>query len=325
MIIFQTFSFAHLWSPWWIAVTVIIAMAYAFLFLPNRKRPFPGSRPVTARRMLSFYTGLILFYLAVGGPIDLLGHFLFFMHMVKMALLYIIIPPLVIMGFPKWFYMRFHRDNRFMRVLGFFSRPILANVMFATLFSIYHMPFIFDLSMTNLVVKTVYTTVLFISALLVWWPLLSPIPNHQDLSSIRKIAYLYLGAFLLAPSCALIVFGNHPIYATYTDPQTWATALGLCISGDPAAILQSLGGPQFLGSMTPLEDQKIGGVLMKITQEIVYGAALAFTFYRWAHRERAKEPEQAIEPHRGKGPGGAEKPGQAKGTDNPRIWTVQRG
>ncbi|MBP1934692.1 cytochrome c oxidase assembly protein [Ammoniphilus resinae] len=321
MIIFQTFSFAHLWSPWWIAVTVIIAVAYAYFILP-------GS--VSGWRMLSFYSGLFLFYLAVGGPIDLLGHFLFFMHMIKMAILYIIVPPLVIMGLPNWFYMRYKRDNRFMRVLGFFSRPILANVMFATLFSIYHMPYIFDLSMTNLVVKTVYTTVLFISAVLVWWPLLSPIPSHQDLSAIRKIGYLYLGAFLLSPSCALIVFGNHPIYATYTDPQTWATALGLCISGDPATILHSLGGPQFLGGMTPLEDQKIGGVLMKITQEIVYGAALAFTFYRWAHRERAKEPEQVEEPGQGlggpkKGLGGSVKPGQLKGSDNPRLWSVQRG
>lgn len=292
MIIFQMFSFAHIWSPGWIAVTLIIAAAYTYLFLTNRRLPYPGTKPVSWGQKLSFYLGLLLFYLAVGGPIDLLGHFLFFIHMVKMAILYMVVPPLVIMGIPKWFYMYFKRDRMFDRMLGFFSRPILANVMFAGLFSLYHMPFLFDLSMTHVVVKTIYTTVLFLTALLVWWPVLTPIPSHQDLSEFRKLAYLYLGAFLLAPSCALIVFANQPFYATYTDPETWATALGLCISGDPGVILQTFGGPQFLGGVSPLEDQQIGGVLMKVTQEIVYGAALTYTFYKWARLEKLKEPEE---------------------------------
>lgn len=299
MIIFQTFSFADIWSPGWIAFSLMIAAAYTYIFLPNRK--LPNVIPASWGQRLSFYSGLLLFYAAVGGPIDLLGHFLFFMHMVKMAILYMVVPPLVILGIPKEFYLYFLRGNLFDRMLGFLSRPILANVMFAGLFSLYHMPFLFDLSMTHMAVKTIYTTVLFISAVLVWWPVLTPIPSHQDLSEFRKLAYLYLGAFLLAPSCALIVFANDSLYATYTDPKMWATALGLCISGDPGVILQTLGGPQFLGGISPLEDQRIGGVLMKVTQEIVYGAALTYTFYRWARIEKLKEPEE------------------------PNAWAVQRG
>lgn len=267
------------------AVTLMIAAAYTYLFLP-------GKRGASRGQQLSFYSGLLLFYLAVGGPIDLMGHFLFFMHMAKMAILYMIVPPLAIMGIPKWFYLYFKQDRIFDRMLGFLSRPVLANVMFAGLFSLYHMPVVFDLSMTHFAVKTIYTTVLFLTALLVWWPVLTPIPSHQDLSEFRKLAYLYLGAFLLAPACALIVFAKAPFYATYTDPETWATALGLCISGDPGAILQTFGGPTFLGGLSPLEDQHIGGVLMKVTQELVYGAALTYTFYRWARMEKLKEPEE---------------------------------
>lgn len=290
MNIFQTFSFAEIWSPGWIIITLSIAAIYAY-----------RSKSVSWGQKLLFYLGLLLFYFAVGGPIDLLGHFLFFMHMVKMAILYMIVPPFAIMGIPKEFYLSFKRYQWLDRTMGFFSRPILANVMFAGLFSLYHLPFLFDLSMTHYLVKSIYTTVLFITALLVWWPVLTPIPSHQDLSEFRKLAYLYLGAFLLAPSCALIVFANHPIYATYTDPQTWATALGLCISGDPGVILQTWGGPQFLAGVSPLEDQQIGGVLMKVTQEIVYGAALTYTFYRWARQEKLKEPQE------------------------PKAWAVKRG
>ncbi|MDQ1911515.1 cytochrome c oxidase assembly protein [Paenibacillus sp. GD4] len=38
-----------------------------------------------------------------------------------------------------------------------------------------------------------------------------------------------------------------------------------------------------------MNDQSFGGVIMKIVQEIVYGWALGYIFYRWYRRERKDE------------------------------------
>jgi putative membrane protein len=46
-----------------------------------------------------------------------------------------------------------------------------------------------------------------------------------------------------------------------------------------------------------LEDQQLGGVLMKIIQEIVYGTVLFFVFMEWYRKEQEKEKlETAVSP-----------------------------
>ena len=53
--------------------------------------------------------------------------------------------------------------------------------------------------------------------------------------------------------------------------------------------------------MPPLYDQQLGGVLMKIIQEIVYGTMLFFIFIDWYRKEREKESvETIISPQPGK-------------------------
>ena len=42
-------------------------------------------------------------------------------------------------------------------------------------------------------------------------------------------------------------------------------------------------------SMSILHDQQLGGVLMKIIQEIVYGVMLFYIFIAWYRKERDEE------------------------------------
>jgi putative membrane protein len=46
--------------------------------------------------------------------------------------------------------------------------------------------------------------------------------------------------------------------------------------------------------MSVINDQQLGGVIMKIVQEIVYGIALAYTFFRWYRTERKQEEEEDL-------------------------------
>ena len=74
------------------------------------------------------------------------------------------------------------------------------------------------------------------------------------------------------------------MYQTYSDSAFWLKAMELCV---PAGMLASLdlSGPEMFNSMSLLEDQRTGGVIMKIIQELVYGFFMAKIFYAWFRTE----------------------------------------
>lgn len=84
------------------------------------------------------------------------------------------------------------------------------------------------------------------------------------------------------------------MYHTYSDPKVWMEALQLCV---PPATLSTLNlsGPEMFNSMPLIQDQQLGGVLMKIIQEIVYGTVLAQVFFKWYRQdiEEGKADEDA--------------------------------
>jgi len=113
-------------------------------------------------------------------------------------------------------------------------------------------------------------------------------PGWKSLSGLKKIGYIFADGVLLTPACALIIFADKPLYATYYDPQMWMKSLALCV---PAGTLASLNltGPEMFFSIPLLYDQQLGGVLMKIIQEIIYGTVLFFVFREWYRKEQEKE------------------------------------
>ena len=133
-------------------------------------------------------------------------------------------------------------------------------------------------------IHAAYTTVLFITAIFMWFPLVNQLPEQESLSGVKKVAYIFGSGILMTPACALIIFANAPMYDTFTNAESWASAMQLCV---PASALTDLklSGPEMFNGLPLLEDQQLGGVLMKIIQEIVLGYVLGVTFFAWFKRE----------------------------------------
>ena len=53
-----------------------------------------------------FVSAAVLYYLAQGGPFELLGHLMFTFHMINMSLSYLIVPPLLLLGIPAFMWRR---------------------------------------------------------------------------------------------------------------------------------------------------------------------------------------------------------------------------
>lgn len=78
----------------------------------------------------------------------------------------------------------------------------------------------------------------------------------------------------------------------YSDPGTWAKAMGYCVPQSPAALLQAFGGPGFFGSLSPKVDQQVGGIVMKFIQEFIFASMLAYVFYHWYKKRTDKRTQK---------------------------------
>ncbi|GGE66564.1 cytochrome c oxidase assembly factor CtaG [Priestia taiwanensis] len=289
------FGFEALWSPYFLMLMIFVLIAY-YLVITLFRENFKNSSKVSIKQQLLFVSGIVLLYVIKGGPVDLLGHLLFSAHMTQMALLFLAVPPLLMLGLPEWFLRWLVSFKTVHYTLVFFGKPLIALFVFNGLFSFYHLPLIFDTVKTDALYHGIAMGILFFTSIMMWWPIVSPFEDKYKISPVKKIGYIFANGVLITPACALIIFASAPLYATFTDSKAWADALQLCV---PLDVLQTLdlAGPYFFDWMPPLEDQQLGGVVMKIIQEIVYGTTIGYVFFGWVRREKVREKEQVLPPY----------------------------
>ena len=114
---------------------------------------------------------------------------------------------------------------------------------------------------------------MFGTAMLMWWAIISPsklLPAHSY--GVRMI-YIFLLMVGQIPVFGFLTFSGEVLYPTYA----FAPRL------------------EFL-NVTPLDDQVLGGVIMKITNMIVSLIVLGTSFYLWSRSDRSSD---SIEPAHG--------------------------
>ncbi|MFD1705763.1 cytochrome c oxidase assembly factor CtaG [Siminovitchia sediminis] len=277
------FGFRALWSPYFLLFVLLIIAAYFFLTVKKRHQ-FKNSEPLKASQAILFVTAMILIYVVKGSPVDVMAHIMFTFHMVQMAFLYLVIPPIIIAGVPNWVWIQLLEISWIDKIFKFFTKPMIALVLFNGLFSVYHIPMVMDFVKMNIFLHAFYTIVLFILGIFLWWPLINKLPGQHQLHGLKKIGYILADSVLLTPACGLIIFAPEAMYATYTDGEMWMKAMELCVPGPTLAGL-SISGPELFTDMPAREDQQLGGVVMKIIQEIVLATVLAKVFFEWYRNE----------------------------------------
>lgn len=280
----QIFGFRALWSPFYLIFVLALTVLYYVLTGPWRKKFGDFEKP-TAKQQWSFYLGMLLLYIVKGSPVDLVSHIMFTGHMIQMALYYLVFPVLMFIGIPEWIWKKIMYAPIIGGILRFFTKPLLAIILFNGLFSLYHLPVVFDYAKANPIVHTTMTTAILFGAFAMWWSVFAPVKELDRLTPIMKIGYIFANGVLLTPACGLIIFADIPLYATYTETGAWVTALSLCVPMDVLGGL-SLSGPEIFSPLSLIDDQQLGGIVMKITQEIVFGAFISTIFFGWFNKER---------------------------------------
>ncbi|MBA4494465.1 cytochrome c oxidase assembly protein [Paenactinomyces guangxiensis] len=267
---FQLFLFAANWDFKLNLLFLLGAVLY-LLFTGPWKRLFPGSEPVPGLTKVYFLLGWIIYYFAMGSPLNLLAHELFSMHMLQMSLLYFAMPPLLILGLPAYM-LRPLLKVHWLRVIGkFFTRPLITLFFFNGLISFYHVPVIFDSIMGSYLLHIVSHALLLFAAACMWWPVVGPVPELDRVKPLHKLALIFGNGVLLTPACAIITFTDIVLFDTYAKMSTLVPV------------------------MSPIHDQQLGGVIMKIMQEIVYITAIGCVFLQWIRIQRARDEAEMLE------------------------------
>ncbi|WP_139491664.1 cytochrome c oxidase assembly protein [Brevibacillus dissolubilis] len=268
-------SFFELWSPEYMLFSVALVAIYLAVTGPYRHR-FGVTEEVPMGKKITFVMAMVIFYLAMGSPLAYYGHhYLFSAHMLQQSLVYLIVPPLVLVGTPAWFYRGLLNNEKALRFFKRVTNPIFSLVTFNFLFSLYHYPIIFDTMYSIHGLHNVYHGILLLAAFQMWWNVACPVPEMERLTHVRKMGYIFANGVLLTPACGLIIFASDVMYQVYQ------------------------GVPQVFAALPILDDQQLGGVIMKLVQELAYGFTLWYVFLGWYRNENpttAADEIDAIEP-----------------------------
>lgn len=261
-------GFFDMWSPILLLFIIVVGILYFRMVGPWRDS-FKDSSEVETWRKTLFAIGLVLFYIMQGSPIDFYGHhYLFSLHMFQQSILYLVVPIFIIVGLPEWSLKPVFQIKWIRMIVRVSTFPLISLLFFNISFSIYHLPLVMDYLMENELALFGYHLMLMYSAFAMWFPIYSTHRDFNGMKSLQKMAYIFANGILLTPACALIIFAGQLLYGMYQDvsfPFSYYSVL---------------------------DDQQLGGVIMKIVQEIVYGIVLYTIFRKWYRAERRQHPEE---------------------------------
>jgi putative membrane protein len=249
----------------------VLTLLYLYAVGPYRRRAGVAGR-AGAWRVASFFSGLAVTFFALNGPIhDLSDSYLFSVHMVQHLMLTQLAPPLLLLGLPAFVLEPLARPRWVKAVGRVLSRPPVAFALYSVTFSAWHLQPAYDLMMRDHDVH-IFTHVLFmVTAVIMWWPVLSPLREFPRLSPPGAMAYLFLLGVPMMLVASLITLSDDVLYPWYASaPRVWG--------------------------LSPLADQKLGGLIMWIPGGMFYWLVMSVVFFRWAAREQRLDDAEAARP-----------------------------
>ena len=234
------------WHPW--VVGSLILTAWLYLRGARVLRHTAGRQGGMCRRdVVAFWSGWCALVVALVSPLHALGAVLFSAHMVQHAVLMLVAAPLLVLGRPLPFFLwalplpwrrQLGKGSKSMRGgWRMLTHPLVVWALHAVALWVWHVPRLFQATLTSDLAHTWQHVSFFGTALCFWWALLS---RHQELQGYG-VAVLAVFTTALHSSLlgALLTLARTPWYPAYAHTTA---AWGL----------------------TSLEDQQLGGLIMWI-------------------------------------------------------------
>jgi len=224
--------------------------------------------PTPAQR-LAYFTSLALLFLTLNGPLhDVSDFYLFSGHMVQHLLLTLIVPPLMIAGTPGWMLRPLLRRPGLFVAARTLTSITWCFGSFNVVLAFWHLPPLYNLALANHGVHIAQHLMFIAASVLMWWPLLSPLPELPRAAYPAQMLYCFLMVIPMSIISIYIAMADSLLYPAY------AVA------------------PRIMG-ITPLQDQQYGGLIMWIPGGVFFYAVMTVVFFKWsAHGEDSEASAQ---------------------------------
>lgn len=238
------------WQPYpgvW-AFIVLLAVAYARTV----------GRDAEGARRRWFAAGLVVLWAGLDWPLGPLGAgHLATVHVLQFLLVGLVAPACILLGLPRssvwptpapppsW--------------LTDITHPVVAFCAFNVVMTVTHWPAVSDAFMATQLGAFAVDVTWLGAGLLFWWPIILDIPARPRFGPMLQVVYLALNGLLVRPPAAIMLFSEHPVYATYELA------------------------PPFPGWST-LDDQQFAGGIMKAGTAWIMAVAIGVVVWRWHRR-----------------------------------------
>ena len=150
--------------------------------------------------------------------------------------------------------------------MRFLGRPVPGLIQFNLILVLSHWPLIVDGTLRDHPLHFVAHAVLVVSALLMWLPICSPLPEVPQARPPTKMLYLFLQTIVPTVPASFLTFGSTPLYHFYEHvPRLWG--------------------------LSALTDMQIAGLTMKIVGGFYLWTVIAVIFFRWYNAEEKTSGE----------------------------------
>ena len=252
------------WTPhsdvWLLMAAIAVGYAVAMKRLGPRLAP-RGTAIVTRFQLSTFCGGLLAMWIASDWPIHDLGEGYFFsIHMVQHTVYAIVAAPLLLMGTPAWLARWLLSPRWLLHTVRYLSRLIPATIVFNLVVIVTHTPVIVNASLHHALLHFGLHALLVVSSLIVWMPVLSPLPEVPRLQPLVRMLFLFLQTVVPTVPASFLTFGDHPLYRFYDSvPRLWG--------------------------LSALDDMRLAGLIMKIVVGFSLWITIAIIFFRWYNAE----------------------------------------
>lgn len=230
-----------------------------------------GGREAPRRRVVSFAASLIVLLLALNGPLhNLSDRYLFSVHMVQHLVLTMLFPPLLLYGTTSDMARRVLRWPWLLRLSRAITRPVVAAALFVAPMALWHLPMFYEAALRHHPLHVVQHLVFLATAVIVWWPILSPLPELPRAPYPAQMLYLFLLGIPMSVVGALITLASHVLYPFYAEA------------------------PRVFAGFEPLMDQQVGGLIMWVVGGLIFWAVMTVVWFRWSARDEAGDAEREV-------------------------------